>query len=54
MLDLIGIALEEAGIGYARIDGAVTEDVRRRVLKKFRKDDSCQVLLATIGSAGVG
>ncbi|KAK7978619.1 hypothetical protein PG988_006109 [Apiospora saccharicola] len=54
MLDLIDRALDEAEIGNVRIDGAVSETARRQAVDKFRKDDSITVLLATIGTAGVG
>ncbi|KAK8036956.1 hypothetical protein PG991_001270 [Apiospora marii] len=54
MLDLIERALDEAGIGHVRIDGAVSETSRRQALDKFRKSTLVTVLLATIGTAGVG
>ncbi|KAK8134780.1 hypothetical protein PG984_006792 [Apiospora sp. TS-2023a] len=54
MLDLIDRALDEAGTGHVRIDGAVSETARRQAVDRFRKDDSITVLLATIGTAGVG
>ncbi|KAK6835054.1 SNF2 family N-terminal domain-containing protein [Apiospora arundinis] len=54
MLDLVDRALDDVGIGHVRVDGAVAETARRQAVDKFRKDDSVTVLLATIGTAGVG
>ena len=54
MLDLVGIALELEGFAFQRIDGRHTEARRRSALENFRTDARCTVLLASIGSAGVG
>ena len=54
MLDLIGCALTSEQIGYARIDGSKNELQRRKAIECFRSDTSCTVMLASIGSAGVG
>lgn len=54
MLDLVGIALQVKGLKFQRIDGRYTEARRRSALEDFRTNARCTVLLASIGSAGVG
>lgn len=54
MLDLIQKALIIQGLEFVRIDGSKTEKARREAIARFRGDHTCGVLLATIGSAGVG
>jgi len=54
MLDLIGKALNGRRINFQRVDGTKTHEQRRDALRCFRGDDNCGVLLASIGSAGVG
>lgn len=54
MLDLVELALQQRGIAFVRIDGTRSEQQRRKALKDFRDIPSCTVLLATLGSAGVG
>ncbi|KAG6356883.1 hypothetical protein INS49_014758 [Diaporthe citri] len=54
MLDLIQKALIIQGLDFVRIDGSKTEKARREAIARFRGDHSCGILLATIGSAGVG
>ncbi|KAJ0114754.1 hypothetical protein J7T55_004495 [Diaporthe amygdali] len=54
MLDLIQRALVSQGLDFVRIDGSKTERARREAISRFRSDHDCGILLATIGSAGVG
>lgn len=54
MLDLVEVALQVDGIRFARMDGSMSRSTRDGALKSFRQDKACNVLLATIGSAGVG
>lgn len=54
MLDLIQKALIIEGLDFVRIDGSKSEKARRDAIVRFRADHSCGILLATIGSAGVG
>ena len=54
MLDLVEIALGISGFGFQRIDGKQAEPRRRSVLEEFRNNVGCNILLASIGSAGVG
>lgn len=54
MLNLVEIALRQSGIQFARLDGGKSDTQRRAALRKFRDDPTCTVLLATLGSAGVG
>lgn len=54
MLDLVEIALNKRGFGSLRLDGKQTEARRRSALEGFRTDAQCSILLASIGSAGVG
>ena len=54
MLDLVEIALTTKGLSCLRIDGKQTDARRRSVLEGFRTEAHCSILLASIGSAGVG
>ncbi|KAF8533502.1 SNF2 family N-terminal domain-containing protein [Trichophaea hybrida] len=54
MLDLVEIALEDAEIGFERLDGSMTLKQRSSALQNFSGKVSCQVLLASIQCAGVG
>ncbi|KAK1758998.1 SNF2 family N-terminal domain-containing protein [Echria macrotheca] len=54
MLDLIGKALSARNITFQRVDGSKTFGQRCNALGEFRRDESCSVLLATLGSAAVG
>lgn len=54
MLDLIQKAMTIQGLDFVRIDGSKTEKARREAIARFRGDPNCGILLATIGSAGVG
>jgi SNF2 family DNA or RNA helicase len=54
MLDLVERALTSEGFIFERIDGGKSLPHRRRALRAFRANPSCTVLLASIGSAGVG
>ncbi|KAK1622708.1 SNF2 family N-terminal domain-containing protein [Colletotrichum phormii] len=58
MLDLIGSALiphlYSYNLTYARLDGSCDLQQRRNAIIKFRNDDRCVVLLATVGAAGEG
>ncbi|KAF8244057.1 hypothetical protein K440DRAFT_663691 [Wilcoxina mikolae CBS 423.85] len=54
MLDLVEIALEDAGIGFERLDGSMTLKQRSSALQNFSGKVSCQVLLASVQCAGVG
>ncbi|KAK6226445.1 hypothetical protein QIS74_02492 [Colletotrichum tabaci] len=54
MLDLVEEALYQENLEFARIDGGVSEPARREAIARFRSDEGCNILLASIGSAGVG
>lgn len=54
MLDLIGTSLASNGFVFQRIDGAKSDRQRRAALEAFRTNPGCTILLASIGSAGVG
>jgi len=54
MLDLVEKALGQQGIKFQRVDGQTTLDGRIKALKEFDHDPGCRVLLASIGSMGVG
>lgn len=54
MLDLVSIALRQQSLKYQRIDGRYSEKRRRCALEDFRTNAQCGILLASIGSAGVG
>jgi SNF2 family DNA or RNA helicase len=54
MLDLIGMALDANEIKFRRVDGTKTFTQRCEALQDFRNNESCDVLLASLGSAAVG
>ncbi len=54
MLDLVEVALTINGFKFQRIDGSRSDEQRRRSLESFRTDHRCSILLASIGSAGIG
>jgi len=54
MLDLVETALRTVGLQFQRIDGSKSLQCRKQALHQFRTDPSCTILLATLGSAGVG
>ncbi|KAI1075619.1 SNF2 family N-terminal domain-containing protein [Whalleya microplaca] len=53
-LDLIQIALDNAGIRYTRIDGKMTRIGRTAAMDAFREDDSVHVILVSIMAGGLG
>jgi SNF2 family DNA or RNA helicase len=54
-LDLIeGVLVEDLGIGCARYDGDIDKDTRKADLKRFKTEDTCRVLLASVQSGGTG
>jgi SNF2 family DNA or RNA helicase len=54
MLDLIGLALIREGFQFERIDGGKSALQRKSAIEKFNTNLECDILLASIGSAGVG
>ncbi|KDN67453.1 hypothetical protein CSUB01_06469 [Colletotrichum sublineola] len=52
MLDLVSVALQGEHQNFSRIDGSMSESARREAIDKFRSDGNCNILLASIGSAG--
>ncbi|MCJ1431110.1 hypothetical protein MMC27_000461 [Xylographa pallens] len=54
MLNFLEETLNRESISFARIDGKKTDAQRREAIERFRADPSCTVLLASIGSAGIG
>ncbi|OIW32178.1 hypothetical protein CONLIGDRAFT_652963 [Coniochaeta ligniaria NRRL 30616] len=53
-LDLIQLALEQAGITYTRLDGKMSRTARGYALDAFRDDPNVQVILVSITAGGVG
>jgi SNF2 family DNA or RNA helicase len=53
-LDLIQIALDNAGITYTRLDGKMSRPARNAAMDAFRDDDSVQVILVSIMAGGLG
>ncbi len=51
-IELVGEALEKAGIEYATMTGATNN--REKVVSAFQTDPNCKVLLMTIKTGGVG
>jgi superfamily II DNA or RNA helicase len=52
MLDLIGEALENAGIAYSRLDGSTRD--RQAVVERFQGDEGIPVFLISLKAGGVG
>ncbi|KAH6635501.1 SNF2 family N-terminal domain-containing protein [Chaetomium sp. MPI-SDFR-AT-0129] len=53
-LDLIQIALDDAGIIYTRLDGKMSRTARNAAMDSFRDDPSVQVILVSIMAGGLG
>lgn len=53
-LDLIQLALDNAGIKYTRLDGKMTRIARTNAMDAFREDDSVHVILVSIMAGGLG
>ncbi|KAL2021975.1 hypothetical protein VTK56DRAFT_6394 [Thermocarpiscus australiensis] len=53
-LDLIQIALDNAGITYTRLDGKMTRTARNAAMDAFRDDPTVQVILVSIMAGGLG
>ncbi|KPV77426.1 uncharacterized protein RHOBADRAFT_51281 [Rhodotorula graminis WP1] len=53
-LDLIERVMNRDGFNYLRLDGAMTQGVRQKVVRKFTKSDQSIILLASLKAGGVG
>ncbi|KAI1205753.1 SNF2 family N-terminal domain-containing protein [Annulohypoxylon truncatum] len=53
-LDLIQIALDDAGIKYVRLDGKMSRTARTAAMTDFREDRSVHVILVSIMAGGLG
>ncbi|KAI5868628.1 SNF2 family N-terminal domain-containing protein [Durotheca rogersii] len=53
-LDLIQIALDNAKIGYTRLDGKMSRTARTAAMDSFRDDSSVHVILVSIMAGGLG
>ncbi|GAA5841303.1 hypothetical protein JCM9279_000609 [Rhodotorula babjevae] len=53
-LDLIERVMNRDGFNYLRLDGAMTQGVRQKVVRKFTKSDRSIILLASLKAGGVG
>ncbi len=54
MLDLVASHLTEQGIGFLRLDGAMSQAQRASVLETFGRDQQARVFLLTMRTGGVG
>ncbi len=54
MLDLVASHLTEHGIGFLRLDGAMSQAQRASVLEAFGRDPQARVFLLTMRTGGVG
>ncbi|KAJ4193959.1 hypothetical protein NW767_010199 [Fusarium falciforme] len=54
MLDLIGVALEDKGMKFCRIDGQSSMSQRKQAIATFGNDPECNIMLASIGAVGEG
>ncbi|MGA7904237.1 MAG: SNF2-related protein [Terrimicrobiaceae bacterium] len=52
MLDIIGSALEDAGISFCRLDGSTSN--RREVVDRFQNDERIPLFLISLKAGGVG
>ncbi|KAK4204134.1 SNF2 family N-terminal domain-containing protein [Triangularia verruculosa] len=53
-LDLLEIALDDAGITHTRLDGKMSRNARNQAMEAFRVDDNVQVILVSIMAGGMG
>ncbi|MBW0470583.1 hypothetical protein O181_010298 [Austropuccinia psidii MF-1] len=53
-LDLTGIALAHDSIISARIDGTIKAQAQEKALESFFNNPECEVLIASIATAGTG
>ncbi|KAH6607456.1 hypothetical protein Trco_003769 [Trichoderma cornu-damae] len=53
-LDLIELALKEAGISFTRLDGSMTRLARAAAMDNFREDSNIHVILVSITAGGLG
>ncbi|BGP39099.1 DNA helicase rad5 [Rhodotorula kratochvilovae] len=53
-LDLIERVMNRDGFNYLRLDGAMAQGVRQKVVRKFTKSDKSIILLASLKAGGVG
>ena len=53
-IELFGKRLDDAGIKWVSVTGAVSQDDRRTATKYFQEDPETRIMLATIEAAGLG
>ncbi|KAG8627431.1 hypothetical protein KVT40_004914 [Elsinoe batatas] len=53
-MDLIGLALDDAGIPYLRLDGSMHATKRAKVITQFRENPTYTVMLVSIRAGGQG
>lgn len=53
-LDLIEVALNAAGISFARLDGSMSRAARTAAMDSFREDKRVEVILVSIMAGGLG
>ncbi|GAA5986669.1 hypothetical protein JCM10908_003851 [Rhodotorula pacifica] len=53
-LDLIERSMNRENLNYLRLDGAMAQGVRQKVVRKFTTSDKSVVLLASLKAGGVG
>ncbi|KKA27352.1 hypothetical protein TD95_003199 [Thielaviopsis punctulata] len=53
-LDLIQVALDDAGLKYVRLDGTMSRAMRSAAMEAFREDPSVDVILVSISAGGLG
>ncbi|GAA6046444.1 hypothetical protein JCM3770_004927 [Rhodotorula araucariae] len=53
-LDLVERVMNRDGFNYLRLDGAMAQGVRQKVVRKFTKSDKSIILLASLKAGGVG
>lgn len=53
-IELFGKRLDETGIKWVSVTGAVSQDDRRAATKSFQEDPDTRIMLATIEAAGLG
>lgn len=53
-LDLIELALKDAGVTFTRLDGTMSRNARTNAMDRFREDPAVQVILVSIMAGGLG
>lgn len=54
MLSLLKYRLDDAGIGYAYLDGKTSGDDRQKQIRHFQENEQCRIFLLSLKAGGTG